>query len=252
MAGGFAQRMFADWRLLAKFGAMKEMRFPKLPDSWMEAVGGEFEKDYMLELRGFLDAELAAGKTIYPPQDEIFSAFEKTDLEKVQVVIIGQDPYHGPGQAHGLSFSVKEGVRFPPSLRNILKELDADVATQIPERSVVSGDLSKWAQQGVLLLNAVLTVEAGQAASHQKKGWEQFSDKVIEVINDRCENVVFVLWGSFAQKKGKGIDRNRHFVLESVHPSPLSAHRGFFGSKPFSKINEYLESKGHTPIDWRL
>lgn len=220
----------------------------KLENSWKDRLQSEFKLDYMQKLKSFLHDEKIQKKTIYPKGDEYFFALNTTPFEKVKVVILGQDPYHGPGQAHGLSFSVKPGVRFPPSLQNIFKELESDLGIPRPN----TGYLKKWADQGVLMLNAVLTVEAGQAASHQGKGWEIFTDKIIETINREKEHVVFVLWGSYAQKKGAFIDRNKHLVIESVHPSPLSAHRGFFGSRPFSKINTYLKETGQKLIDWSL
>ncbi|HEX7675558.1 MAG TPA: uracil-DNA glycosylase [Bdellovibrio sp.] len=227
---------------------MEEKSEIKLHSSWKSKLQSEFEKDSMKKLKAFLQSEYKAGKKIYPRGDEYFAAMNLTPLEKVKVVIMGQDPYHGPGQAHGLSFSVQDGVRFPPSLQNIFKELHSDLGLPIPK----SGSLKKWAEHGVLLLNAVLTVEDGKAASHQKRGWEEFTDRVIHIINEERENVVFILWGSYAQKKGAFIDRKKHYVIESVHPSPLSSHRGFFGSKPFSKANAYLKSKGIDPVDWSL
>jgi len=202
----------------------------------------------MQKLKKFLQEEHKEKKVIYPKGDEYFAALNLTPFNKVKVVIMGQDPYHGPGQAHGLSFSVREGVRFPPSLQNIFKEMKADVGLPIPK----SGNLSPWAEQGVLLLNSVLTVEAGKANSHQGKGWEQFTDKIIHLLNSEREHLVFVLWGAYAQKKAAFVDHKKHCVLESVHPSPLSSHRGFFGSKPFSKINKYLSAKGVKEIDWNL
>lgn len=218
----------------------------KLTDSWLSHLQSEFEADYMKALRTFLKAEYDAGKKIYPDAKKYFNALDLVDLTNVKVVILGQDPYHGPGQAHGLSFSVPEGVKFPPSLQNIFKELQADLKVAIPK----SGNLERWAKQGVLLLNSVLTVEDGRAAAHQGKGWEKFTDKIIEVVNRECDHVVFILWGAYAQKKAAYVDRSKHLVIESVHPSPLSSHRGFFGSKPFSKANQWLESKGLPPIDW--
>nr|BFD60960.1 uracil-DNA glycosylase [Bdellovibrio sp. CKG001]BFD64374.1 uracil-DNA glycosylase [Bdellovibrio sp. HM001] len=220
----------------------------KLDSSWKQHLHLEFETDRMKRLKSFLASEYKAGKTIYPRGDEYFAALNLTPFDKVKVVIVGQDPYHGPGQAHGLCFSVREGVRFPPSLQNIYKELHSDLGLPIPQ----TGSLTKWAEQGVLLLNAVLTVEDGKAAAHQGKGWEEFTDKIIHVLNDEKENLVFILWGSYAQKKASFVDRKKHLVLESVHPSPLSAHRGFFGTKPFSKTNAYLRSKGLGEIDWDL
>ena len=220
----------------------------KLHESWLVHLEPEFEKDYMLELKAFLKAEKNQGKTIYPPGSLIFNALNTTPLDKVKVVLLGQDPYHGPGQAHGLSFSVPEGVRIPPSLRNIYKELAADCAISAPTH----GNLTSWAEQGVLLLNATLTVEQGQAGAHQKKGWETFTDRVIQIVNAQCNHCVFILWGSYAQKKSAMIDTSKHLILKSVHPSPLSAQRGFFGSKPFSQTNEYLSSHQKTPIDWQI
>lgn len=222
------------------------MRQISLEDSWKQALQPEFEKPYMKSLRTFLKAELDQKKVIYPKPSQYFAALDMTPLDSVKVVILGQDPYHGAGQAHGLSFSVQEGVRFPPSLLNIFKEIRADLGLEPPE----AGDLTAWALQGVLLLNATLSVEAGQAGSHQNRGWETFTDKVVEVINEQCDNVVFLLWGAYAQKKGSRIDRDRHLVLQAPHPSPLSAHRGFFGCRHFSKANEYLQSHGKTPVTW--
>lgn len=220
----------------------------KLESSWKSRLAGEFETERMRALKAFLAKEMKAGKKIYPRGEDWFAALNLTPFEKVKVVIVGQDPYHGPGQAHGLSFSVRPGVPFPPSLRNILQELQADLGCQTPS----NGSLMKWAEQGVLLLNAVLTVEEGKAAAHQKKGWEEFTDRIIHLLNDEKQHIVFLLWGAYAQKKAAFVDRNRHLVLESVHPSPLSAHRGFFGSKPFSKINTYLRQHGVGEIDWSL
>lgn len=220
----------------------------KLATSWKKRVGEEFEKEYMRNLRAFLKQEFQKGKKIYPRGSQIFHALDATPFEKVKVVILGQDPYHGPGQAHGLCFSVPEGVRPPPSLVNIFKELHSDLDLPIPK----SGNLEHWAEQGVLLLNSVLTVEEGKAASHQGKGWELFTDVIIQKLATEREGLVFVLWGSYAQKKAAFVDRRKHFVIECVHPSPLSAHRGFLGSKPFSKINGYLKSRGEKPIDWVL
>jgi len=220
----------------------------QLEPSWKTKLLPEFSKPYMAELREFLKKEKLAKKTIFPNDPEYFAALNHTPFDQVKVVILGQDPYHGPNQAHGLCFSVRHGVQVPPSLQNIFKELKADLGIERPPH----GHLDHWAKQGVLLLNATLTVEAGRAGSHQKKGWEKFTDAVIDQLNRERENIVFVLWGSYAQKKGEFIDRQRHLVLESVHPSPLSAHRGFFGSKPFSKINSYLQDHGQAPIDWNL
>ena len=220
----------------------------QLDDSWLGELQGEFEQPYMQQLRSFLQQEKAAGKTIFPPGPQVFNALNSTALDQVRVVIIGQDPYHGPGQAHGLSFSVPPGVRTPPSLQNIFKEIHRDLGFPIPPH----GCLQSWAEQGVLLLNAVLTVEQAQAGSHAKRGWERFTSKVIEIINARREHCVFLLWGSQAQRKGEQIDRQRHCVLTSVHPSPLSAHRGFIGNGHFSAANRYLVEHGLTPIDWSL
>jgi uracil-DNA glycosylase len=215
---------------------------------WLEQLGEEFSKPYMVTLAEFLAAEDAAGKTLFPPRRFVFNALNSTPLDKVSVVILGQDPYHGPGQAHGLSFSVRPYVAKPPSLLNIFKELQDDLAIQPPDH----GCLQTWAEQGVLLLNTVLTVEQSQAGAHQGQGWEAFTDEVIDLVNREREGVVFILWGSHARKKGKNIDRRKHLVLEGPHPSPLSAYRGFFGSKPFSKANEWLEQKGKPGIDWSL
>ncbi|MRI34503.1 uracil-DNA glycosylase [Endozoicomonas sp. OPT23] len=220
----------------------------RLEPSWKSHLQEEFNKEYMQNLRAFLLNEREAGKVIYPKGSEYFRAMELTPFDQVKVVVLGQDPYHGPGQAHGLCFSVRPDVRTPPSLVNMYKELNADLG--IPPAS--HGCLESWAKQGVLLLNSVLTVEHKQAASHQKRGWEQFTDKVIHELNAKREGLVFILWGSYAQRKGSFIDHTRHLVLKAVHPSPLSAHRGFFGSKPFSQTNHYLESRGLAPIDWQL
>lgn len=218
----------------------------KLEKDWLEILEPEFEKPYMQSLKSFLLREKEAGKIIYPKSAEIFNAMNITRFEEVDVVIIGQDPYHGEGQAHGLSFSVPPGVRPPPSLMNIYKEIESEYGVKMPK----TGDLTTWAQQGVLLLNATLTVENGLAGSHQKKGWEEFTDRIIHALNERRENLVFMLWGSYAQKKGAFIDREKHLVLESAHPSPLSAHRGFLGNGHFKKANEYLEEKGKTGVEW--
>lgn len=223
-------------------------RRTELHPQWLDHLNVEFDLDYMHQLSGFLRAEKAAGKVIYPSQENIFSALNATPLDKVSVVILGQDPYHGSNQAHGLSFSVPEGVAIPPSLRNIYKEIGSDLGGGMPTH----GNLIQWADQGVLLLNSVLTVEDGQAASHRGKGWEQFTDKVIDTLNCKCENIVFMLWGAYAQKKGQAIDKQRHLVLSAAHPSPLSAYRGFLGCKHFSKANAYLRSIGQTEIDWQI
>jgi len=220
----------------------------QLEPSWKDRLLPEFEKPYMEQLKTFLRKEAAAKKTIFPRGSEFFAAFNHTPFEKVKVVILGQDPYHGPGQAHGLCFSVRPGVDVPPSLKNIYKEMKTDLGIDQPRH----GFLESWADQGVLLLNATLSVEAGRAGSHQNKGWEQFTDAVIEKLNREREGLVFVLWGSYAQKKGEFIDTKKHLVLKGPHPSPLSAHRGFFGCRHFSKINEYLKSRGQKPIDWQL
>ncbi len=214
--------------------------------TWKSKLKDEFEKEYFIRLSQFVRDEYRLN-TIYPPGSLIFNAFNLCPFEKVKAVIIGQDPYHGPRQAHGLCFSVREGVEFPPSLINIFKEIELDLGLNRPK----SGNLERWASQGVLLLNATLTVRAHQAGSHQKKGWEEFTDSVISVINNEKKNIVFFLWGSYAQKKGETIDRSKHLVLESVHPSPLSASRGFFGNKHFSKCNNYLKANGIEPINWQ-
>lgn len=220
----------------------------QLEPSWKAHLAEEFNKSYMKELRQFLKKEYASGKVIYPSKKEYFSAFDLTPLDEVKVVILGQDPYHGPNQAHGLCFSVKPGVKTPPSLVNIYKELKTDLGIENGEH----GYLTSWAEQGVLLLNSVMTVEKGQAASHRQRGWEQFTDRVIEVVNQREKPAVFILWGSYAQKKAAFVDRKKHLVLEGPHPSPLSAHRGFFGCKHFSKANEFLITNQQSPIDWEL
>ena len=220
----------------------------KLEESWKERLRQEFEQDYMLTLRAFLLQEKQAGKQIFPAGNDIFNALNATTFENVRVVIIGQDPYHGPGQAHGLCFSVRPGVEIPPSLRNIYKEIAADLGIA-PSRS---GCLQGWAAQGVLLLNAVLTVESGKAAAHQGRGWERFTDRIIALLNEQGQHIVFMLWGSYAQKKGQIIDRSRHFVLASAHPSPLSASRGFFGNHHFSRANQYLLANAREAIDWRV
>jgi len=218
----------------------------KIDPTWKTKLNEEFEKEYFQKLTSFVKSEYAS-TTVYPPGGLIFNAFNLCPYESVRAVIIGQDPYHGPGQAHGLCFSVREQIGFPPSLINIFKEIEMDLGIPRP----TSGNLERWAAQGVLLLNATLTVRAHLAGSHQKKGWEEFTDKVIAKLNSDKENLVFFLWGAYAQKKGESIDRSRHLVLESVHPSPLSASRGFFGNKHFSRCNEYLEAHGVKAIDWR-
>ncbi|MFA5593308.1 MAG: uracil-DNA glycosylase [Micavibrio sp.] len=219
----------------------------KLEKDWLELLEPEFAQPYMARLKEFLEAERTAGKIIFPKGADIFNALNTTRLTDVRVVIIGQDPYHGPGQAHGLSFSVPKGIPLPPSLQNIYKEIEAEYGVKMPR----TGDLTGWAEQGVLLLNATLTVQSGMAGSHQKKGWEEFTDAVIRAVNERCEHVVFLLWGAYAQKKGAIIDRARHYVLQSPHPSPLSAHRGFLGNGHFKKANAYLAAHGKSPVDWR-
>ncbi len=222
----------------------------RLEASWKAALHEEFEKPYMRNLRAFLRKEKTARKVIYPKGDRIFSALDLTPLTSVKVVIIGQDPYHGPRQAHGLCFSVQSGVPQPPSLINIFKEVNEDLGSASQHLDTQKGCLEKWANQGVLLLNAVLTVERGRAGSHQGQGWETFTDEVVSVLNASRSGLVFMLWGSYAQKKGAIVDRTRHCVLSSPHPSPLSAHRGFFGCRHFSKANAYLEEQGVAPIDW--
>ena len=220
----------------------------KLEESWKAVLAPEFATARMKALRSFLTAEKAAGKTIFPKGGEWFRALDLTPLPKVRIVILGQDPYHGPDQAHGLCFSVRPGVRPPPSLVNIFKELEADLGISRPSH----GFLEHWAQQGVLLLNSVLTVEMGQAASHQRKGWEEFTDAVVRAVNDRPDPIIFLLWGAYAQKKVSFVDTNRHLVLKAAHPSPLSAHNGFLGCRHFSKANSFLQSRGLPPIDWSL
>lgn len=217
----------------------------KIASSWKEKLAGEFAQPYFETLISFVKTEYQT-QVVYPPGKEIFRAFDCCDFDAVKVVIIGQDPYHGQGQANGLCFSVREGVKMPPSLVNIFKEIQTDLGKPFPP----TGELERWALQGVLLLNATLTVRASAAGSHQNKGWETFTDSVIRLISDTKENIVFILWGAYAQKKGEIIDRKKHFVISSPHPSPFSAHNGFFGSRPFSKANEYLGSVGRTKIDW--
>jgi uracil-DNA glycosylase len=218
----------------------------KIEESWRKVLAPEFEKPYFQHLIAFVKGEYAT-TTVYPPGPQIFHAFEACPFDKVKVVILGQDPYHGKGQAHGLSFSVADGVRTPPSLQNIFKELQADLPETPP---APNGNLDRWAEQGVLLLNATLTVRAADPGSHQKKGWEQFTDAVIQQISDQKEHVVFILWGAYAQKKGEIIDARKHLVLKAAHPSPYAADRGFFGSRPFSQTNAYLEQHGEQPIKW--
>lgn len=218
----------------------------KLPEDWLAAVGSEFDMPYMRTLKQFLQQEKSAGQIVYPKGTEIFSAFDMTPFNDIRVVILGQDPYHGPEQAHGLAFSVRRGIGIPPSLLNIYKEIKNEFGVEPPRH----GDLTAWAKQGVLLLNAMLTVRRANAGSHQGKGWEQFTDAVIRAVNDGREHIVFMLWGSYAQKKGAFIDCNKHLVLTAPHPSPLSAHRGFFGCGHFKAANDYLIRHGMPPIDW--
>jgi uracil-DNA glycosylase len=218
----------------------------KIETTWKAKLKDEFEKRYFIQLAEFVKEEYKT-KSIYPPGGLIFNAFNLCPFQNIKAVILGQDPYHGPGQAHGLCFSVRDGVDFPPSLVNIFKEIELDLGLKKPS----SGNLERWASQGVLMLNATLTVRAHQAGSHQKKGWEEFTDSVIAILNNEKQNIVFFLWGAYAQKKGESIDRSKHLVLESVHPSPLSASRGFFGNKHFSKCNNYLVENGIEPIDWK-
>lgn len=219
---------------------------PKLTTDWLRVIGDEFDKPYMAGLRAFLQEQKAARKIIFPKGSEIFNALNVTPFAEIKIVILGQDPYHGPNQAHGLAFSVRDGIRKPPSLMNIYKEIEQDCHVKMPAK----GDLTSWARQGVLLLNATLTVEQANAGAHQDKGWEEFTDAVIRAINEEREHVVFMLWGSFAQKKGAFIDRQKHLVLTAPHPSPLSAHRGFLGCSHFSKANEYLAQHGQKQIMW--
>lgn len=217
----------------------------QIEESWKQVLTPEFDKDYFIRLTEFVRREYQT-TTVYPPGKLIFNAFNLCPYNKVKVVIIGQDPYHGPGQAHGLCFSVNDGIPFPPSLQNIFKEIHDDLGTPIP----TTGNLTRWAEQGVLLLNATLTVRAHQAGSHQRQGWEEFTDAAIRALAENREHLVFILWGAYAQKKGAFIDRNKHLVLTSVHPSPLSAYHGFFENKHFSRANEYLIQHGEEPIKW--
>ena len=219
----------------------------KIEQSWKDALAGEFEKPYFASLVRFLHHEKTAGKRIYPPGSLIFNAFGLTPVQDLKVVILGQDPYHGPGQAHGLSFSVPEGIPAPPSLKNIFKEIETDLDIKMSGRT----NLESWARQGVLMLNAVLTVQAGVAASHSRIGWQEFTDAVIRYVSDNCDGIVFMLWGNFARGKRELIDTSRHYVLEAAHPSPL-ARGAFFGCRHFSKTNEILMAQGKTPIDWKL
>ena len=227
---------------------MNEMRKVQLHDSWLGRLGDQFEQEYMHKLRAFLVTRKAHQAIIYPPGAQIFNALNTTPFDQVRVVILGQDPYHGPGQAHGLCFSVQPGVRVPPSLANIYREIQADLGIAPPGH----GYLQSWAQQGVLLLNAVLTVERGQAGSHQGKGWEIFTDAIVKLLNDEREGLVFMLWGSYAMKKGASINGRKHLVLKAPHHSPLSAHRGFLGCRHFSSANDYLRQQQQPPIDWSV
>ncbi len=219
-----------------------------LHPSWLSQLSNELKKDYMQSLIAFIDAERKSGKTIYPAENQVFAALNMTALETVKVVILGQDPYHGPNQAHGLSFSVPQGEKVPPSLRNIYKELSGDLGLRVPTH----GFLKSWADQGVLLLNSVLTVRQAEAGSHQGKGWETFTDAIIDSVNREQSGVVFMLWGAYAQKKGSVIDTDRHLILKASHPSPLSAHRGFLGCQHFSRANTYLKALDRTPINWQI
>ncbi len=221
---------------------------PKIEASWKAVLADEFQKPYFAELKQFLVEQITAQKKVYPPPEQIFYAFEKCPFDQVKVVILGQDPYHGANQAHGLCFSVNKGIRVPPSLQNIYKELHSDLGLSLPTH----GNLETWTQQGVLLLNAVLSVQAGSPASHAGKGWEQFTDQVIKELSDRREGIIFLLWGRYAQQKGKIIDTSKHHALTAAHPSPFSAHNGFLGCKHFSQANDILESQGKKPIDWQI
>lgn len=220
----------------------------KLDSSWLDVLQDEFDKPYMVNLKQFLAAQKDEGKIIYPAGSNWFAAFNHTPFDQVKVVILGQDPYHGPNQAHGLCFSVLPGISIPPSLRNMYQELQADLGATAPDH----GCLTHWAQQGVLLLNATLTVEQGNAGAHQGQGWEQFTDRAVQALNEQREGLIFLLWGSYAQKKGAFIDTSKHRVLKAPHPSPLSSYRGFFGCKHFSLANQYLDEQGAKPIDWQL
>ena len=215
---------------------------------WRKCLQKEFDQQYMHDLSLFLNEQDLQGKVVFPDRIDIFNALNLTPINETKIVILGQDPYHGHGQAHGLSFSVRKGIRIPPSLRNMYKELNSDLGLDIP----VHGDLTAWAEQGVLLLNSVLTVEQSLAASHKNRGWEAFTDAIIREVNDQCEHVVFMLWGAYAHKKGRCIDTSKHLVLESAHPSPLSSRRGFIGNRHFSKANDYLKEKKIEPIDWQI
>ncbi|MBU3847738.1 MAG: uracil-DNA glycosylase [Candidatus Acinetobacter avistercoris] len=228
---------------------MTKLNQVRLEEGWKNSLTEFLLSERMDQIRSFLKEEIQADKVIYPPSSLIFNAFNTTPLSQVKAVIIGQDPYHGPNQAHGLSFSVQKGVALPPSLRNIFHELNSDLGIAPAKH----GNLTQWAEEGVLLLNSVLTVEAGQPTSHQKQGWEDFTDAVIDVLNEQREHIVFILWGAYAQRKGQRIDQNKHLVLKAAHPSPLAANRGgFFGCKAFSKTNNYLKQNGIEPIKWQL
>jgi uracil-DNA glycosylase len=227
---------------------MSTVKAVEIESSWKEVLEHEFQSEYFAQLKDFLLSEKTQNKIIYPPGKEIFTAFNNTPFQDVKVVILGQDPYHGSGQAHGLCFSVNDNVRIPPSLLNIFKELHSDLGIRPPG----SGNLLAWAKQGILLLNATLTVEKSKAGSHQGKGWETFTDSVIQTLSQKRENLVFILWGNYAGAKSVLIDERRHHIIKSTHPSPFSAHRGFMGSRPFSRTNEYLVDKGIAPIDWEL
>ena len=227
---------------------MNEAKKVQLHESWLSRLQDQFEQDYMQKLRQFLLTRKQHRAVIYPPGNQIFNALDSTPFDKVRVVILGQDPYHGPGQAHGLCFSVKPGVKVPPSLVNIYAEIKSDLGIAPPAH----GYLQSWAEQGVLLLNAVLTVERGQAGSHQGKGWEKFTDTIVQLLNEEREGLVFMLWGNYAKRKGSVINRHKHLVLNAPHPSPLSAHQGFFGCRHFSQANDYLKQHGQEPIDWSV
>lgn len=224
------------------------MNINNINKTWFANLKNEFSEPYFLELENFLAERKKSGAVIYPPEDKIFNALNLTNFNDIKVVILGQDPYHGPNQAHGLSFSVQNGLKLPPSLNNIYKELTTDIGT----KPTVNGNLEPWAKQGVLLLNAVLTVEQANANAHANKGWEQFTDSIIKLVSQKHNNVVFILWGSYAQKKANLIDDTKHLIIKDPHPSPLSAYRGFFGSKPFSKTNNYLISNNKQPINWQI
>ena len=225
-----------------------DLKNSSLQASWQKQLDSEFSQPYMQQLQDFLHQRELMGKVIYPPQEQVFNALNSTDFAQVKVVVLGQDPYHGPNQAHGLAFSVPKGVKVPPSLANVYKELQRDLDLPMPTH----GCLQTWADQGVLLLNATLTVEQADAGAHQKQGWETFTDKIVQKLNEQRDGLVFMLWGSYAQKKGQMIDRSKHLVLESAHPSPLSAHRGFIGNGHFSQANVYLQQQGNKPIDWSV